>query len=50
MFGTGGVLLELYKDVSFGAVPLPRWQAQEMIDAHQRRRAAEGLSRRAALR
>jgi acetyltransferase len=31
MFGTGGVLLELYKDVRFGAVPLPRWQAQEMI-------------------
>src|SRR4051812_15755537 len=32
MFGTGGVLLELYKDVRFGAVPLPHWQAQEMID------------------
>jgi acyl-CoA synthetase (NDP forming) len=31
MFGTGGVLLELYKDVRFGAVPLPRWQAQEMV-------------------
>jgi acetyltransferase len=32
MFGTGGVLLELYKDVRFGAVPLPSWQAQEMIE------------------
>src|SRR5829696_2718654 len=32
MFGTGGVLLELYKDVRFGAVPLPAWQAQEMIE------------------
>jgi acyl-CoA synthetase (NDP forming) len=32
MFGTGGVLLELYKDVRFGAVPLPQWQAQEMIE------------------
>src|SRR5882672_8379506 len=32
MFGTGGVLLELYKDVSFGAVPLPAWQAKAMIE------------------
>jgi acyl-CoA synthetase (NDP forming) len=32
MFGSGGVLLELYKDVSFGAVPLAPWQAQAMIE------------------
>lgn len=32
MFGTGGVHLELHKDVSFGAVPLPLWQAQAMIE------------------
>ncbi len=32
MFGTGGVLLELTKDVSFGAVPLPPWQANAMIE------------------
>lgn len=32
MFGTGGVNLELHRDVSFGAVPLPLWQAQAMID------------------
>jgi acetate---CoA ligase (ADP-forming) len=32
MFGTGGVLLELHKDVSFGAVPLPAWQAKAMIE------------------
>jgi acetyltransferase len=32
MFGAGGVLLELSKDVSFGAVPPPRWQAQAMIE------------------
>ncbi len=32
MFGTGGVLLELTKDVSFGAVPLPAWQAKAMIE------------------
>src|SRR5262249_37615153 len=32
MFGTGGVLLELTKDVSFGAVPLPPWQAKAMLE------------------
>jgi acetyltransferase len=32
MFGTGGVLLELSRDVSFGAVPLSRWQAQAMLE------------------
>ncbi len=31
MFGTGGVLLELARDVSFGAVPLARWQAEAML-------------------
>lgn len=32
MFGAGGVLLELARDVSFGAVPLPQWQANAMIE------------------
>jgi hypothetical protein len=32
MFGTGGVLLELHKDVSFGAVPLSAWQAAAMLE------------------
>lgn len=32
MFGAGGVLLELTRDVSFGAVPLPPWQAKAMIE------------------
>src|SRR5205085_10060610 len=32
MFGTGGMHLELHKDVSFGAVPLPLWQAKAMIE------------------
>jgi hypothetical protein len=32
MFGTGGVLLELHKDVSFGAVPLSVWQAKAMLE------------------
>ena len=31
MFGTGGVLLEIQKDVSFGPVPLSPRQAREMI-------------------
>jgi acetyltransferase len=32
MFGTGGVLLELGRDVSFGAVPLSLWQAKAMLE------------------
>jgi acyl-CoA synthetase (NDP forming) len=32
MFGTGGVHLELHKDVSFGAVPPPPWQVNAMIE------------------
>jgi acyl-CoA synthetase (NDP forming) len=32
MFGSGGINLELHKDVAFGAVPLPLWQAKAMID------------------
>jgi acetate---CoA ligase (ADP-forming) len=32
MFGLGGVNLELHRDVSFGAVPLPLWQAKAMIE------------------
>jgi acetyltransferase len=31
MFGSGGVLLELARDVSFGAIPLSRWQAEAML-------------------
>ena len=31
MFGTGGVLLELARDVNFGAVPLARWQAEALL-------------------
>jgi acetyltransferase len=31
MFGTGGVLLELNPDVTFGAIPLARWQAEAIL-------------------
>jgi acyl-CoA synthetase (NDP forming) len=42
MFGTGGVLLELARDVSFGAVPLSRWQAEGMIERTSAGRLLEG--------
>jgi acetate---CoA ligase (ADP-forming) len=32
MFGTGGALLELSRDVSFGAVPLARWQGEAILE------------------
>jgi acetate---CoA ligase (ADP-forming) len=46
MFGSGGVLLELSRDVSFGPIPLSLWQAKAMLE-HQRGPAVAGLSRRA---
>jgi acetyltransferase len=42
MFGTGGVHLELHKDVSFGAVPLPQWQAKAMIERTSAGRLLKG--------
>jgi acetyltransferase len=42
MFGTGGVHLELHKDVSFGAVPLPLWQAKAMIERTSTGRLLKG--------
>jgi acetate---CoA ligase (ADP-forming) len=42
MFGTGGVLLELARDVSFGAVPLARWQAEVMIERTSASRLLRG--------
>jgi acyl-CoA synthetase (NDP forming) len=32
MFGSGGINLELHRDVAFGAVPLPLWQARAMLE------------------
>jgi acyl-CoA synthetase (NDP forming) len=42
MFGTGGVLLELHRDVSFGAVPLPSWQAKAMLERTSAGRLLKG--------
>jgi acyl-CoA synthetase (NDP forming) len=42
MFGTGGVLLELSPDVSFGAVPLPPWQAEAMLGRTRAGRILQG--------
>ena len=42
MFGSGGVLLELSRDVSFGAVPLPDWQAQAMLERTSAGRLLQG--------
>jgi acetyltransferase len=42
MFGSGGILLELHKDVSFGAVPPPLWQARAMIERTTAGRLLDG--------
>jgi acyl-CoA synthetase (NDP forming) len=42
MFGSGGVLLELSRDVSFGAVPLPDWQARAMLERTSAGRLLQG--------
>jgi len=42
MFGSGGILLELYKDVAFGRAGLNRDEAAAMIDATRAARLMEG--------
>ncbi len=42
MFGAGGVLLELVKDVAFGPVPLSPAQAQDMVDHTMAGRLLDG--------
>ena len=42
MFGTGGVLLELVKDVTFGPVPLSEAQASAMIEQTMAGRLLDG--------
>ena len=48
MAGSGGVLLELIKDVAFCAPPVSRDKARDMLDRMRGGQAACGLSRRAA--
>ncbi len=42
MFGAGGVLLELVKDIAFGPVPLSQAQAQDMVDRTMAGRLLDG--------
>ena len=49
MFGTGGIFLELQKDVQFGPVPLTRDQANEMIDGTMAGKLLGGYRGSAAL-
>ena len=45
LFGTGGVMVEIYNDVALRRCPITRAEAHSMITAGQRRPAAPGLSR-----
>ena len=47
LFGTGGVDIELMKDVALAGAPLDAAEAKQLIAAHQGRREDEGLSRQA---
>ncbi len=49
MFGAGGVLLELVKDVQFGPAPLTSGQARAMIDATMAGKLLDGYRGGAAL-
>ena len=50
MFGLGGVMVELFKDVAFGPPQLDRAAAGEMIDATRAATAARRLPRQRAAR
>jgi acetyltransferase len=43
MFGTGGVFIELYKDVVFGVVPLDEPTIEQMIDNLRGRKILDGF-------
>ena len=47
LFGTGGVDIELMKDVALAGAPLDEAEARQLIDQHQGRREDERLSRQA---
>ena len=50
MFGSGGIMLEVAKDVAFGAVPMSPEEARRLIERTGASRLAGGLPRRAAVR
>ena len=50
MAGSGGVLLELIKDVAFCAPPVSRDKARDMLDRMRAGAADRGLSRQRAAR
>jgi acyl-CoA synthetase (NDP forming) len=43
MFGIGGVLTELYKDVTFRVVPIERYDAEEMVEEIKAKDLLEGF-------
>ena len=43
MFGIGGILTELYKDVSFRVIPITRYDADEMIQEIKAKELLEGF-------
>lgn len=49
MVGMGGIFVEVYKDVSFGLIPLSRADASDMIDAIQAQPLLNGARERPVL-
>ena len=43
MFGIGGILTELYKDVTFRVVPIERYDAEEMVQEIKAKQLLEGF-------
>jgi acyl-CoA synthetase (NDP forming) len=43
MFGIGGILTELYKDVTFRVVPIERYDAEEMVNEIKAAKLLDGF-------
>ncbi len=43
MFGIGGILTELYKDVTFRVVPIERYDAEQMVEEIKAKELLEGF-------